>query len=103
MRTYTQNPAWRSLATLSRHGRWWQMDNRLSKEGEQTSRTYFVGIGVFYQTIHAAGMKERAKGKKRAKNLSPPILTPLYGNRVGVTITHFVLSPCNCDASIFTT
>ena len=26
---------------------------------------------VFYQTIHAAGMKEKAKGKKRAKNLSP--------------------------------
>jgi len=29
------------------------------------------GRCVFYQTIHAAGMKEKAKGKKRAKDFSP--------------------------------
>jgi hypothetical protein len=52
MRTHTRYPAWRSLATLSRPWRWWQMCNLSEVD-------FFGGRSVFYQTIHAAGLKEK--------------------------------------------
>jgi hypothetical protein len=60
-----QITAWRSLATCRDNARW-QMCNLSEVD-------IFCGGGcVFYQTIHAAGMKER-KGEmdKRAKDFSP--------------------------------
>jgi len=53
MRSHTRNQAWRSLATLLRHGRWWQMDNLSEVE------ILIGGLAFSTDRFRPKGLKEK--------------------------------------------